>query len=245
MENGPPPHDPTPGPAVKPGRPMIQTVIVIAGAIFVLLLVVPVIDRLRMTKLETESSNKLKQMGLGIQNFDSAQGALPARVFLQRETGIPRNWCWAILPYMEQSSYIDPEREAYWLKFYVPPGGDPASPLTPYKVFDFENGIFKSPDPPTTHNRSDWTVNRLAESPRGTSNLVFVIEANDPVEWNKPGDIPYDPNGPMPELKPVRRRDGWMALMGDGSTKFISGSVRESTLRAAIDPTSTNLEPLP
>ena len=236
---------PTPGPAVKPGRPVIQTAIVILVTVLVMLLLLPTIDRLQNMQHETASTNKLKQMGLGIQGFDAAQGALPARAFPDQKDGTPRSWRWSIWPNMEQDAYFNSRNVPVIPEYFAPPGGDPTSPLTPYKAFAFENSPFAVSKNPKLYNRSEWSVQTVSATPRGSSNLIFCIEANDPVEWSKPGDIDYDPAGQLPEMKPLFRRNGWLVLMADGSTKFVRTSVRESAFRAAIDPCGDSKEPNP
>ncbi|WP_261037712.1 DUF1559 domain-containing protein, partial [Streptococcus mitis] len=83
------------------------------------------------------SSNNLKQVGLGIYNFDSAQGALPARVHYTRDLKPGLSWRVHILPYLEQDALFNqfkldepwdsPNNKpliAKMPKFYAKPGSD-------------------------------------------------------------------------------------------------------------------------
>jgi hypothetical protein len=68
----------------------------------------------------------------------------------------------------------------------------------------------------------------------GISNTIFIIEAGEPVPWSKPEDIPFDPDGPLPELKCIFK-NGFRVGMGDGSMLWIKkGQLSDATLRAAI-----------
>ena len=75
---------------------------------------------------------------------------------------------------------------------------------------------------------------RLASDfPDGTSSTFLVVEAGEPVPWTKPQDLRYDPDGPLPDLRPLFR-DGFRARLADGSGRFIPRETGEETLRALI-----------
>jgi hypothetical protein len=77
---------------------------------------------------------------------------------------------------------------------------------------------------------------------------MLVAEAANPVPWTKPVDLVYDPDGPLPALaghfsKPVHflcyevwRTPGFNAGFGDGTTRFITSTTNEKTLREMISP---------
>jgi hypothetical protein len=67
----------------------------------------------------------------------------------------------------------------------------------------------------------------------GTSQSILVVEAAETVPWTKPDELPYGPTMPLPKLG-GRFKNGFMVGMGDGSTRFVSYKVSESTMRAAI-----------
>jgi hypothetical protein len=67
----------------------------------------------------------------------------------------------------------------------------------------------------------------------GTSNTIMIAEAGDPVPWSAPGDLHFDPNGPLPKLGGASGGNFLVAL-ADGSTRYISRSVSQPTLRGAI-----------
>jgi Protein of unknown function (DUF1559)/BlaR1 peptidase M56 len=67
----------------------------------------------------------------------------------------------------------------------------------------------------------------------GTSNTILAVEAKRDVPWTKPEDIPFDPNGPVPELGNVSP-NGFDAAFADGSVRFISKRVNPNVLKALL-----------
>jgi Protein of unknown function (DUF1559) len=69
--------------------------------------------------------------------------------------------------------------------------------------------------------------------PHGLSNTLLFVEADEPVPWTKPSDLPYDPDASLPPLRGLFD-DGFRACTADGGRKFVRYDVDESLLRAAI-----------
>jgi hypothetical protein len=68
----------------------------------------------------------------------------------------------------------------------------------------------------------------------GTSNTILAVEADPPVIWTKPEDIPFDPNKPLPALK-LNGSSRINVLTADGGARTIDVSkVSEKSLKAAI-----------
>jgi uncharacterized protein (TIGR03067 family) len=202
------------------------------------------------------SSNNLKQVGLAIMNFDSANGALPARVLYDKADKPGLSWRVSILPYLEEDAlYNQFKLDEPWdspnnkpliakiPKVYSKPGGDASKGETFIKVFHGPTGIFSNNQISgmIKTNRTTWSVASLTSSPRGTSNIIFCAEAGDPVIWTKPDDFEYDPKKPLPNLKGIYD-GGFHALMGDGRVVFIPIDFKQSALRASIDPNSISAE---
>jgi type II secretory pathway pseudopilin PulG len=76
----------------------LLVVIAIIGVLVALLL--PAVQAAREASRRSQCQNNLKQIGLGILNFESAKGFVPA----SREPCGVRTWAVAILPYMEQTA---------------------------------------------------------------------------------------------------------------------------------------------
>jgi hypothetical protein len=69
--------------------------------------------------------------------------------------------------------------------------------------------------------------------PDGTSNTILVIEGGEPVPWTKPEDLPYAPDRPLPDFRPLFK-DGFRVGVVDGSMRWVRKDTSEATLRAAI-----------
>jgi hypothetical protein len=67
----------------------------------------------------------------------------------------------------------------------------------------------------------------------GTSNTILAVEAKRDIPWTKPEDIPFDPNGPVPELGNFSP-NGFNAAFADGAVRFISQTVNPMVLKALI-----------
>jgi hypothetical protein len=148
-------------------------------------------------------------------------------------------------------------------KTYAPPGSPPREPYaTYYQVFDGTGAAFDSdkakglkpfnpgglagpggfgvPFPGAAGPPAGPSLMQGANVSRipntftdGTSNTILIAEAGDPVPWSAPGDLHFDPNGPLPKLGGPSGGNFTVAL-GDGSTRYISRSISQTTLRAAI-----------
>ncbi len=109
-------------------------------------------------------------------------------------------------------------------KAYQSPNASAPAGQTYYKVFVGGGAAF------ATQKLVKWPF----DFTDGTSNSILVVEADPPVTWTKPEDIPYDPAKPLPELK-LNGSSRINILMADGSVRTVDLSkLSEKTLRAAI-----------
>ena len=76
-------------------------------------------------------------------------------------------------------------------------------------------------------------LNLDRDFPDGSSNTLLFVEAGNPVPWTKPEEIPFDPGGPIPELRGFFK-DGFRACWADGTRTFVRFDSPETALRAAI-----------
>jgi hypothetical protein len=126
---------------------------------------------------------------------------------------------------------------------YLPPGTPPQAPfVTYYQVFDGPGAAFDS-DPrnglvpfgdPKLGLQQSKKVSRLpATFADGAGTTILIAEGGSPVEWSKPGDLRWDPNGPLPKLGGPFNGNPNVAL-ADASTRVLSKGLSERTVRAAI-----------
>jgi Protein of unknown function (DUF1559) len=74
-----------------------------------------------------------------------------------------------------------------------------------------------------------------ADFPDGSFNTFLVVEAGKPVPWTKPEDLPYDPEGPLPDLRGLFRDGFRAASAGDeGWVTFIKAGESEKKIREWI-----------
>ena len=67
----------------------------------------------------------------------------------------------------------------------------------------------------------------------GSFDLNKIVEAQRDIPWTKPEDIPFDPNGPLPELGGFTP-EGFNAAFADGAVRYIKKSVSPQILKALI-----------
>lgn len=107
-------------------------------------------------------------------------------------------------------------------KVYAHPWASPGDGTQTYYQVFVGNGTAFDPD----------TRVALSEISDGPSNTVAVIEAARPVPWTAPRDLPFTPDGPLPQLGVLR--DGPLLVLCDGSPRQAPLSTPPATLRALI-----------
>jgi len=187
------------------------------------------------------SQANLKRIGLALHNYSGVNNILPfpgigaGGQALRNATDKPLlSWRVALLPYVEEQTLYkqfhldepwDSEHNkqlvALMPQVFAMPGGQAAMGQTHYRIFTGPKAL-----------KSGMRI--PASFPDGTSNTILVVEAAEPVIWTKPDELPYDPAKPLPKLG--LGGDGFNAMFGDGSVRFISRRATEKMLRAAIDP---------
>ena len=241
------------GPTKKRKRsPVKIALVLVASGIFVTFAIrfyFQVEDASRRIK----SDSFLTQIGGGIHRYDSDNGRLPPQAICDKDGKKLLSWRVAILPYIEQDvlharfkldePWDSPHNVALIPEMpyiYATQKDDRKKGLSSFKVFAGKNTPFEM-ETSSEGLRSKWSIESLSKSPRGLSNIILCIEAGDPVIWTKPEDWDYDPEQPLPDMKPIF--PGYFtAALGDGRTTSIRKGFKESTMRASIDPNSTSKE---
>ena len=225
---------------------------VVAAAICILLylLLISVFSfrTTRVTEAWSRSLNSTKQIALALNSYYDANGHLPPATVCDKEGRPLYSWRVVILPFLEEDylyrefrlsePWDSPHNEPLLRKmprcFAPHPTSDRSNGLTRFQVFVGPGTAFERPG-------LTWS-----DFPDGVENTLLVVEAGEPVPWAKPGDLAYDPAGPLPRLgagytKPPggfrlshRGREGFAACFADGSVQFLLTSNDESLLRAMI-----------
>ena len=236
---------------------------------------VPAVQKVREAATRIQSVNNLKQLAIGMHNFNASTGQLPPAVVYDRDGKPLYSWRVLLLPYIEENQlysefHLDepwdsPHNKALLArmpKVYARPGEWPAKEpyATYYQVFDGPGAAFDSDKskglqpfnpggfggfgvpfpgavgPPAGPSLMQGAnVSRIpATFTDGTSNTILIAEAADPIPWSAPGDLHFDPNGPLPKLGGLQPYRYFNVAMADGSVRLISPSISQTTLRAAI-----------
>jgi RNA polymerase sigma factor (sigma-70 family) len=185
----------------------------------------------------TRSMNNLQQIALAMLNYHDQHKRMPAPALTDAAGKPLLSWRVALLPYLnEQALYDQFHLDEPWdsphnrdllpkiPKWYAPVRKPTARPYdTYYQVFVGKGTAFE-PGPGL----------RLPDSfPDGTSKTLLVVEADDPVPWTKPTDLPYAPDRPLPKVG-GQFPDSFHLAMGDGSVTTLPKSMPSSLLRALI-----------
>jgi hypothetical protein len=181
------------------------------------------------------SSNNLKQIALGFHNHESAFQAFPHSNLNAPNSNHPYSWRIAILPYIGKQELYDMYRF-----------DEPWDSESNKKLLTKMPPLFRHPAQPFNSTTTDYVVlvgtetvfqpnkpSKLSDITDGTSTTLLVVEAKSSIPWTKPEDLPYDPNGPLPNLGGFAN-NGFNAVRADGSVLFIDKSMDESLLRAMI-----------
>jgi len=62
---------------------------------------------------------------------------------------------------------------------------------------------------------------------------LLIVEAAEAVPWTKPVDLPFEPGRPLPKLG-APDRDEFLAVLADGSVRFLPRRIEQALLRALI-----------
>ena len=212
------PHDHLPDDRPRRRRPpppkkgghavwIVLGVVVILGTCSVPVLVgllLPAVQKVREAAGRDIAIDNFKQVGIAMhrhQDQDKTQ-ALPRDI--AGKDGRPLlSWRVALLPYVEQNAlYNQFKLDEPWdgpanlpllgqmPKVYASPRGPAAPGMTRMQAFIGPHTPFNPEGKPCS----------LVTIPDGSSNTLLCVEAATLVEWTKPGDMPYTPDGPLPAL---------------------------------------------
>jgi hypothetical protein len=183
--------------------------IVLFGFYGTMLLTVELRGRERNSRLA--AANQLKFLSIAMQRYDQRHGRFPP-VALSGEDGTPLlSWRVAILPWLgEQALYDRFKLDEPWDSphnqellaempaiYAAPYRRDAPAHTTVYQVFV---GPGTALDPTTPPPPFDFPLREQA--------LLLLVEAERPVPWTKPEDLPYAPEAPLPALGSRQRYAG-------------------------------------
>jgi prepilin-type processing-associated H-X9-DG protein len=234
--------------------------LVVCGTPICIGLLLPAVQSVRQAANRMKSTNNLKQIGLAIHNYNDTQNELPANTY--DANGKPLlSWRVHILPYVEHDAlYRQFKLDEPWdgpnnirllnqmPRIYQLPQEPPGN-KTYYRGFTNPGAVFA--------RRAGRDVNGLPLGgpgrkiePFNLSSLqdppdliILVVEAGEAVEWTKPDDLDASPGKPLPPLEGKWRGKRMHALFADGSVRLIRSDLPESTLRALITHSGSEVVP--
>ena len=203
-------------------------------------LMLPAVQAVRTAARKTESINNMRQLTLGMLNYESANRAFPA----QQEGGL--SWRVHILPFVEcdylyQQFHLDEPWDSphniqlldQMPSVYDCPNLDLRPGYTVYQV-PYTDLDVNPAGPSALFDTSGEgvTFRRITD---GSSNTIAVLEVDEAaaVEWTKPADWEFDPSNPTRNLGNVNI--GTIAVsFADGSTHHLPDDIRPEDMKALI-----------
>jgi RNA polymerase sigma factor (sigma-70 family) len=202
--------------------------------------------KIRNAANRARSSNNLRGLVLAMQTYSDANGRLPTAAIFDKDGKPLLSWRVMILPYIEQNAlYKEFHLDEAWdsdhnkkLLGKMPPlfaGGDEQALKnheTYYQGFVGKGAAF------------DGTKGLQVpkDIPDGTSNTILLVEAKKAVPWTKPEDIPFDAGKLLPKVGGLDK-DGFLAALCDGSSRFVPLTVQDDDLRTWIIRNSGKVRP--
>jgi hypothetical protein len=172
-------------------------------------------------------------------NYEAMHGRLPPAVVYGKDGKPLLSWRVLLLPFIEEDKLFE--------EFHLdePWDGPHNIQLLPRMPRNYAAPSPKAKKVPPYHTFCKVFVGKgaafegreglrlSADFPDGVSNTLLVVEAGEPVPWTKPDDLPFDPDGPLPDLRGLFER-GFRACTADCHRHDVLKGVPERTLRAAI-----------
>ncbi len=200
-------------------------------------LLVPAVQKVREAANKVTSANNLKQIGIAIHDYEADHRRFPPQAITNKEGKPLLSWRVEILPYVEQQGlYKQFKLDEPWdsthnkallekmPKVYLHPAANIKEPgMTHYQAFAGPKTVFEP-------NQKIGFSSLLD----GSSNIVMLIDAGEPVPWTKPEDLTYDPKKPLPKLGRLFST-GFNALFCDGHVRTIDHDIDQKFLRQIIE----------
>jgi hypothetical protein len=214
-------------------------------------------ERVRVAADRATSQNNLKQIGLAMLMYHDTYGRFPPAVVYGPGGKPLYSWRVLLLPYLEeQPLYQEFHLNEAWdspnnltllarmPKVYAHPRS-PSTTDTHYQVFFGRGAAFEAPMntqlvefrllPAFPNQMFEGPSTRIADITDGLTNTILVAEAAQAVPWSKPADLPFDANGPLPQLGGLFPDEVFNVCMGDASVLSLDRKkISDQTLRAAI-----------
>jgi Protein of unknown function (DUF1559) len=187
----------------------------------------------------TKSINNMKQLTLAAHSYHDGHRSFPPAYTADKDGKRLLSWRVHVLPFLEQDKlykefHLDEPWDSDHNKKLI--ARMPAvfrSSADPKLIADGKTTYLAPVGEATMFTGAKGV--RISEVTDGTSNTIFLVDANDDhaVVWTKPEDLDYDAKTPMKGLG-GRYHAGFLAAMADGSLRLVNTGVSNTTLQAAF-----------
>jgi hypothetical protein len=199
-------------------------------------LVQPLVANTRLAALQTQGANNLRQIGLAMHNYYTVHKMFPTSASYDDQGRPLLSWRVHLLPYLEQdavyrSFHLNEPWDSEHNKQFI--ARMPAVfKGTQSKAAKEGKTVYLAPLGEQTMFPGKTGV-RISDVTDGTSNTIFVVEADDAhaVEWTRPDDLKIDPKYPSQGLNRGNPA-GFMVLFVDGSVQMLPTNINPATLWA-------------
>jgi serine/threonine protein kinase len=204
---------------------------------------VPGVTAMKSAAMQSESRKKLRDIGLALHDYENAHKQFPAahsdrRVINGSPQTVARSWRVAILPFINQTKLYE--------QFHLDEDWDSEHNL---KLLDHMPEVFRAPGASKESIETPFLAivgvqtviskygAKMRDIQDGTANTIMLIETKKMVQWTKPEDIDFEPEGEMPKLEPLYDGGldvgfGFHVAFADNSIKFIKSDTSQKDLRA-------------
>lgn len=194
----------------------------------------PANPMLRQMATKNIAQNSMRQIGLAFHNYVNDNNKFPENI--TGKDGKPLlSWRVLLLPYLEQ--------DALFRQFKL---DEPWDSEHNKALISKMPKLFAADDTMEKNHTTAWQrwsgVGTAFEPNKklfftdvtdGTSNTIFLAEADETVPWTKPADLEFDASKPLPKLG-TRFGNEHQVVMLDGSSRSWPATAKEATLRAFI-----------
>jgi prepilin-type processing-associated H-X9-DG protein len=195
-------------------------------------LLLPAVQAAREAARRMSSSNNLKQIALGLLNYESAYKKFPPRIGKSADGKPLLSWRVKILPFLEE--------QALYNEFHLDEPWDSEHNI---KLLERMPAVYANPRVVTLPGHTAYLLPygedtgwpedafRMPNITDGTSNTVAVVEAGGEVAvpWTKPDDLDIDA---YPDGSWMPPGAGANVVMFDGSVRFLAALIDPETLGA-------------
>jgi hypothetical protein len=189
------------------------------------------------TAADPRCMNNLKQIGLALHNYESANARFPPTAIRDKQGKALLSWRVAILPFIEEGTlYKEFHLEEPWDSEHNKKliSRMPAVYRCPLrKPGNADMTTYLAPVGKDTVFPADGRRIRFSDIMDGTSNTIMIVDADEDraVVWTRPDDWPFDPDKPRAGLT-THPAGAFPVLFCDGSIHFLRDTIDKETLRA-------------